>query len=152
MVISGICPTNVSAASKKYVKPLTVSRKSLTISVGKSKSLSYKVKIKGKASKKITVKASNTNIKVTVSNGKIKVLGKKQGSSKITISTKGKNKKGKKITKSVKVKITKGSTSEVSETEFSEVTKAEWVSAVMEATGYNIQIIFSVGRRGLLCS
>lgn len=98
------------------------------------------------------MKASNTNIKVTVSNGKIKVLGKKQGSSKITISTKGKNNKGKKITKSVKVKITKGSTSEVSETEFPEVTKAEWVSAVMEATGYNIQIIFSVGRGGLLCS
>lgn len=139
MVISGIYPSNVSAVSKKYVKSLTVSKKSLSISVGKSKSLSYKVNVKGKASKKITVKASNTNVKVTVSNGKIKVLGKKQGSSKITISTKGKNKKGKKITKSVKVTITKGSTPEVPETESPEVTKAEWVSAVMGATGYSIQ-------------
>lgn len=139
MVISGICPSNVSALSKKYVKSLTVSKKSLSISVGKSKSISYRVNVKGKASKKITVKASNANVKVTVSNGKIKLLGKKQGSSKITISTKGKNKKGKKITKSVKVKITKGSTLEVSETESPEVTRAEWVSAVMEATGYNIQ-------------
>jgi len=139
IVISSICPSNVSAAPKKYVKSLTVSKKSLSISVGKSKSLSYKVNVKGKASKKITVKASNTNVKVTVSNGKIKVLGKNQGSSKITISTKGKNKKGKKITKSVKVKITKGNTPEVPETESPEVTRAEWVSAVMEATGYNIQ-------------
>ena len=39
MVISGICPSNVSAVSKKYVKSLTVSKKSLSISVGKSKSL-----------------------------------------------------------------------------------------------------------------
>ena len=107
MVISGICPSNVSAVSKKYVKSLTVSKKSLSISVGKSKSLSYKVNVKGKASKKITVKASNANVKATVSNGKIKLLGKKQGSSKITISTKGKNLRGKKIIKTIIVRIIK---------------------------------------------
>lgn len=105
MVISGICPSNVLAASKKYVKSLTISKKSLSISVGKSKSVSYKVNAKGEASKKIIVKASNTNVKVTVGNGKIEVLGKKQGSSKITISTKGKNLRGKKIIKTIIVKI-----------------------------------------------
>lgn len=139
MIISGIQPSNVLASSKKYVKSLTLSKKSLSVSVGKSKSLSYKVNVKGKASKKITVKASNTNVKVTVDNGKIKVCGKKKGNSKITVSTKGKNKKGKKITKSIKIKIIKENVLEVPEMESPEVTKAEWVSAVMEATGYNIQ-------------
>ena len=107
IIISGIQPFNVLAATRKYVKSLTVSKRTLTISVGKSKSLSYKVNVKGKASKKITAKASNTKIKVTVNKGKIKVFGKKQGNSEIIISTKGKNQKGKKIKKSIKVKITK---------------------------------------------
>lgn len=139
IIISGIQPFNVLAATRKYVKSLTVSKRTLTISVGKSKSLSYKVNVKGKASKKITAKASNTKIKVTVNKGKIKVFGKKQGNSEIIISTKGKNQKGKKIKKSIKVKITKRNAPTITELQSPEVTKAEWVSAVMEATGYDVQ-------------
>lgn len=139
VAISNIRPFNVSAASKKYVKSLTVSKKSLNISVGKSKSATYKVKVKGRASKKIIAKASNTNIKVTISKNKIKVIGKKKGSSKITVSTKGKNKKGKKLKKIITVKITNTSTPTVQEPVVPEVTKAEWISAVMGATEYSVQ-------------
>lgn len=140
MIISGIYPSNILAASKNYVKSLSVSKKTLNISVGKTKSLSYKVKVKGKASRKITVKSSNTNVKVTVKKSKISIFAKKTGSSKITISTKGKNKKGKKIKKTVKIKITKGKNPVATPSKSRvEVTKSEWISTVMKTTGYDVQ-------------
>lgn len=116
MIISGVQPSNVLATSKKYVKSLSVSKKTLSIRVGKSKSLSYKVKVKGKASKKITVKASNSNVKATIKDGKIHISAKKVGNSKITISTKTKNKKGQKIKKTIMVKILKKKTTTPAET------------------------------------
>ena len=74
IIISGIQSSDVLAASKKYVKSLSVSKKTLKIRVGKSKSLSYKVKVNGKASKRITVKTSNSNVKVAVKKGKINIF------------------------------------------------------------------------------
>lgn len=180
MIISGIQPSNVLAASKKYVKSLSVSKKTLTIRVGKSKSLSYKVKVNGKASKKITVKTSNSNVKVAVKKGKINILAKKTGNSKITISTKAKNKKGKKIKKTIKVRIIRGNAVTITPSPMPtrtpvptkpptpsktpmpsgtpstspsstvmptvspsgtgiEVTKSEWISTVMNTTGFSTQ-------------
>ena len=169
MIISGAQPSNILAAPKKYVKTLSVSKKTLSICVGKSKSLSYKIKTKGTASKKITVKVSNFNVKATKKKGEIIISAKKVGNSKLTISTKGKNKKGKKIKRTVKIKIIKKSqqttplistTKSPAKTSVPEtkspiisfaptvsptlgsdidVTKAEWISTVMGTTGYNIQ-------------
>ena len=166
MIISNIQPNNVLAASKKYVRSLYLSKKTMTISVGKRKSLSYKVKVKGKASKKISVKISNSNVKAKIKKGKIHILAKKAGTSKITISTKAKNRKGKKIKKTIKIKIIKGSvvtttpipmpartpvptktptpstspnaTVSPSGTGI-EVTKSEWLSTVMNTTGFRTQ-------------
>lgn len=166
MIISSIQPNNVLAASKKYVRSLYVSKKTMTISVGKRKSLSYKVKVKGKASKKITVKISNSNVKAKIKKGRIHILAKKAGTSKITISTKAKNRKGKKIKKTIKIKIIKGNVATTTPTPMPartpvptktptpstspnatvspsgtgiEVTKSEWLSTVMNTTGFRTQ-------------
>lgn len=138
----------VSAAPKKYVKSLSVSKKNLKVNVGEKKAFSYKVKVKGSVSKKILVKASNSNVKVSVKkNGKIIVLGKKYGTSKITLSTKGKNRRGKKLKKTIRIKIAKKKTSQKKQvtpkpTEngnaaaTKKVTRKEWISAVMKVTNY----------------
>ncbi len=144
MVVSSIEPCTVLAAPKKYVKSLSVSKKKVNINIGKSKSISYKVKVKGKASKKITVKASNSKVKAVLKKGKIKITAKKTGNSKITITTKGKNKKGRKIKKTIVVKVAKKKVSapaapSVPSGSSAGVTKAEWISSVMQITGYHVQ-------------
>ena len=153
IAVSSTQPSVALAAPKKYVKSLSVSKKKVNINIGKSKSISYKVRVKGKVSKKITVKASNSKVKAVVKKGKIKITAKKTGSSKITIATKGKNKKGRKIKKTIVVKIVKKKASAsaapsvpagpslpvVLPNPSAEVTRAEWISSVMQATGYNIQ-------------
>ena len=111
LMISVIKPDNILAAPKRYVKTLSVSQKTVTIFVGKSKSIPYKVKVKGRASKKISVKASNKKVKAVMKKGKIKVTAKKAGTCKLILLTKGKDKKGKRIRKTIKVKILKKSVS-----------------------------------------
>lgn len=102
-------PTNAMAASKKYVRSLTVAKKTISITKGKTKKVAYKVKVKGKASKKVTVKTSNKKVTAKVKGGKIVITAKKAGTSKITITTKGKSKKGIKLKKYIKVTVTEGS-------------------------------------------
>lgn len=146
LVIGNIQPCNIFGATKKYIKSLSISSKKVQIRVGKSKSLSYRVKAKGKANKKITVKSSNTNIKVRKGNGKIKIVAKKVGSSKITVITKGKNKKGKKIKKTVKVVVIRKTTDKSPQPT---VTKSEWISSLMETTNYKVQSeLFDYGQNG----
>ena len=74
MIISNISPSNVFAAQtpKKYVKSLSLSEKSLNLNVGQRGSIFYKVNAKGKVSKKVTAKTSNSNVKVTIQKNKIK--------------------------------------------------------------------------------
>lgn len=135
IILSSIQPGIALAASKKYVRSLTLSKKTMSISAGKSKSFTCKVKVKGKASKAVTVKASNSNVKVTVNKkGTVRVSAKKAGTSKITVTTKGKNKKGKRIKKTVKVTVVAARKSTAVA-----VTKSQWISAVMDATGYSEQ-------------
>lgn len=109
MILTGIQPCDVQAASRKYVKSLSVSKKSLTLKKGQSKTISCKVKVRGKANKRISVKRSNSNVKVTVKKGKIKIKAQKSGICKITVSTKGKNRKGKRIKKQIRIKVVSGS-------------------------------------------
>ena len=128
-------PTNAMAASKKYVRSLTVAKKTVSIKKGKTKKVAYKVKVKGKASKKVTVKTSNKKVTAKVKGGKIVITAKKAGISKITITTKGKNKKKKKIKKYIKVKISKAAT----QIPAVEVTRSEWIAVIMKASAYDVQ-------------
>lgn len=105
MLLTGLQPFDVQAASGKYVKSLSISRKSLILKKGQNKTISYKVRVRGKASRKISVKASNSNVKVSVKKGRIKISAKRIGNCNITVSTKSKNKKGKKIKKRIQVKV-----------------------------------------------
>lgn len=105
MILTGIKPCDVQAASRKYVKSLSVSRRSLTLRKGQSKTISYKVKVRGKVNKKISVKRSNSNVKVSAKKGKIKIKAQKSGICNITVFTKGKNQKGKRIKKQIRIKV-----------------------------------------------
>lgn len=92
-------------AAKKYVKSLTVS-KSVTVNAGKSKTVKAKVKVAKKASKKIKAKSSNKKIAaVKVKGQKITITGKKAGKAVITVKTVAKGKKGKVLSKKIKVTV-----------------------------------------------
>lgn len=99
---------SANAKAKKYVKSIKISAKKATIKIPASKkkvTKTYKVtvKVKGKASKKFKVKSGNSSVASAKVSGKnIKVTAKKAGKAVITVTTKGKNKKG----KALKAKIT----------------------------------------------
>lgn len=101
----GMKPQTTSAAPKKYVRSFSVGKKKVSIKAGKSKKISYKIKVKGNASKKVSLKTNNKKIQVRTSENKIIILGRKAGKSKITVTTKGKDKKGKKIKKTISVTV-----------------------------------------------
>ena len=101
----GMKPQTASAAPKKYVRSFSVGKKKVSIKAGQSKKISYKIKVKGNASKKVSLKANNKKIQVRASENKIVILGREAGKSKITVTTKGKDKKGKKIKKTISVTI-----------------------------------------------
>ncbi len=119
MAISPVTAVSASAAPSKYVKSLKVSKSKVTLEAGKKATVNATVKVKGSASKKVTVKLTKANKKVVKS---VKV-GKpnKKGVSKLTITaanvskkstttikvvTKAKNSKNKTITKNLKVTVT----------------------------------------------
>lgn len=94
-----------SQAAKKYVKSLKVS-KSVTVSAGKSKTVKAKVKVVKKASSKIKATSSNKKIAaVKVKGKKITISGKKEGKAVITVKTVAKGKKGKVLSKKIKVTV-----------------------------------------------
>ncbi len=101
--------------AKKYVKSIKVSKKAtLTIPAGKSsvsKAFKVTVKVKGKASKKFTAKSSNSSVaSVKAKGSKITVTAKKAGTAKIKVTTKAKNKKKKKLSKTLTVTVKKTNT------------------------------------------
>ena len=92
-------------AKKKYVKSIKVAR-TVTVTKGKSKTVKIKVKVKGKASKKFTAKIKNNGIASAKKRGnKLIIKGKKAGSTKIIIKSKGKGKKGKKLKKTINIYV-----------------------------------------------
>ena len=106
MVMCIVTPLKAGAASR-YVKSLKVKG---FIEVEESKSVTVKpaVKVKNGASKGVTVKSKDSSIAKAKFNKKknaIIVTGKKAGNTIIIVTTKAKNRKGKKISKNIKVKV-----------------------------------------------
>lgn len=108
MIISGvgIISINADAAGRKIVKKLVVKQTSLKLEEGESEKVKYKVTATKGTNKKIVVKVSNKKvISAKVSGGKIVVRAKKEGKSTITVMTKAKNKRGKRIAKKIQVLV-----------------------------------------------
>lgn len=112
MVLSFINPQqemHVSAAGKKYVKTLSVPA-NVTVEQGTSTKVNVKVKVANKATSKVSVKVKNKKIaKVSYKASKNTIIfkGVKEGTTKVTVMTKGKNKAGKKLKKVIKVNVVK---------------------------------------------
>ena len=98
--------------AKKYVKSISVAKKAtITIPADKkSVTKSYKVTVKvvGKASKAFTAKSSKKSVAtVKVSGSKIQVTAKKAGKAAITVTTKAKDAKGKKLSQKLTLTVKK---------------------------------------------
>ena len=103
---------SAQAKSKKYVKSISVKSKAeITIPAGKKtavKSFKVAVKVKGNASKKFTAKSAKPSVAaVKVEKSSIKITAKKAGAAKITVTSKAKNVKGKKLSKTLTVTVKK---------------------------------------------
>lgn len=95
-----------AATRKDYVNKLRITTKVLTMNAGSKRKVNYKVVAKGKVSKKISVKVKNKKIvKASVKKSKIILIGKKAGTTKVVVTTKARNKKGKNIKKVISVKV-----------------------------------------------
>ena len=122
VLISG---TTLAAGAAK-IKKLTVSSKSAR-TVGQGSSITVKAVVtatKAASAKKLGIKAVSSNrniasvkiVKKPSANGKkgtsmIQITGKKAGTCEIRISTVGKNKKGKRLIKAIKVQVKKSGSS-----------------------------------------
>ena len=99
------------AAAKKYVTGIKVAKSKVTLEEGKNTKINVTVKVKGSAKKTIKVKSSSSAVKVKA--GKVSKKGvtpititaKKAGKATITVTTVGKNKKNKKLSKTIKVTV-----------------------------------------------
>lgn len=115
-VCCGALAANAAAKSSGSVRSIKLKSKA-TVTIPSSKKTltkAYKVTVKtrGKASKGFTAKSSKPSVAdVKVSKGYIKVTAKKAGKAKITVTTKEKNSKGKKLSKKMIITVKKASTS-----------------------------------------
>lgn len=95
----------VNAAGKKIVNSLLVDKNALVMD-GDEAFVDYKVNTSNGASKKIEVQSQNESIaSVKVKKKRICIIGNKVGTTNVIVKTVGKNKKGKKIQKKIKVKV-----------------------------------------------
>ena len=96
LIVSSLAFTvNIRAASKKFVKSLKVSQKNVSLKTGESTMITYQVKAKGAVNKKVNVKTSSGIVGITVKTNQIVLKGKKSGTATLTVTTKAKNKAGK---------------------------------------------------------
>lgn len=107
LLVASTMVLSVEAKAKKFVKSISVTKKTtITIPASKktvTKSFKVTVKVSGKASKKFTAKSDKKAVAaVKVSGSSVKVTAKKAGKAVITVTAKAKNKKN----KSVKAKLT----------------------------------------------
>ena len=96
-----------AAGKKKYVKSVTVT-KSITVNQSKTQNVKVKINVVNKASKDLVISVKNRSIvsvKYLKHKGILQVKGLKAGKTKVTITTKARNAKGKKIKKSFIVKV-----------------------------------------------
>ncbi len=103
---------SAATAPKNYVKSISVKDKAtVTIPYSKktlTKSFKVTVKVKGKASAAFTAKSYKTSVAtVKVKGSNINVTAKKAGKVKITVTTKAKNIKNKKLSKSLVLTVKK---------------------------------------------
>lgn len=118
-IITVSSSTTVEAAAKKVVKSLSGVSSSKTLNVGDSTTIKAKVTATKKVAKGdllVTVKSSNPSIatvkiikkptkKAKTGTTQIVVKGVKVGKTTISVTTKSKNKKNKKVTKKMTVKV-----------------------------------------------
>ena len=95
-------------AAAKEVKSLSIKNPKITIEQDDIEYIKFKVKAAKGASKKVTARSSNKKVASIywVDNSEIGIEGKKPGTATITVTTKGKNVKGKKLSKKIKVTVT----------------------------------------------
>lgn len=104
---------NVSqAASKSYVKSLTLSKSTVSMKAGNKIKVKATVKVSGNAKKTVSAKSSNDSVakvKVGKANKKgvteLTITARKAGNAKITVTTNGKAKNKKAIKKTITVKV-----------------------------------------------
>ena len=108
LLLTGI-PINtctVQAGSKKYVKKFVINTSLMLEPPGKTMKVNYTIKVKGGASKKITVRSSDSSVVTAKVKGKkIIISTKKAGYAEIKAVTKARNKKGKKLSQSITVRV-----------------------------------------------
>ena len=93
-MLVGMMPMHVSAAKKGEVTSVTIKNvdtKTLVLKPKKTFKLKTAVKVKGKASKKVTYSSSNKKVVTVSKNGKIKAV--KKGTAKVTIKSVANKKK-----------------------------------------------------------
>jgi pyocin large subunit-like protein len=95
------------AKGKKYVKSLNVTN-AVSLKAGEKIEVPVKVKVVNKASKKISYNVKDSGIaKVSFNNktSKLTINGLQSGQTVLVIKTKAKNKKGKKLSRKVKITV-----------------------------------------------
>ncbi|MCR5837761.1 MAG: Ig-like domain-containing protein [Lachnospiraceae bacterium] len=109
MVVTGSMQTGVYAAGGKVtgVKVTNAKKKKINLVEGKTFKLKVKVQTKGKVSKKVTYKSSNTKIVKVSKKGVVKAL--KAGNAKIKVTSKANKKKKAVIKVSVSAKSSNSS-------------------------------------------
>lgn len=103
--------TSVSAASKKYVKSMKVSKSAVTLNTGDKTTVNVTVKVAGKAKAGVKVKNTSKSV-IAVKVGKtqkgktaITITAKNTGNAKVTVTTKGRKKNKKVIKKTIQVNV-----------------------------------------------
>ncbi len=112
-MMCSVLPMGMTASAaktpKKYVQSMTVSPTKVTLNAGKSKKVKVKFKVVKSASKKFTVKTSNKKVATAkVSGAYVLITAKspaKNSKATITVTSKGKNKKNKYISKKIAVTV-----------------------------------------------
>lgn len=109
-LVLGFTPiTGEAYAAKKYVKSFHI-RKSVSVEAGNKIMVSPKLSVTKNTNTKLKVKVKNSKIaKATYSSKtkKIIISGRKAGKTSVTVTTVAKNKKGKRISKKIRVTVKK---------------------------------------------
>ena len=114
LVLSMVLALPMAAEAKKaksFVKKLTLSATSITVDAGKSTAVEAKVKVKKKASTEVTVISNDESICTVdpAEAGKgateITITGMKEGSTTVTVTTVGFNKKGSPFSQDIAVTV-----------------------------------------------
>lgn len=122
--------------AKRYVKSFQV-KKSVSVNVGDKIRISPKLKVTKNTNKKLKVKVKNSKIaKATYSakSKKIIIAGKKAGKTSVTVTTLAKNKKGKRISRKIKVTVKNNISTQTTQTTQNNSANTETVTSTTQTT------------------